>query len=219
MMENSKVKNKALTTLNNKLLETKNVTGIIAPYFLSPLSEISNPEKNSQFKLVKDSGSDRVSDLLMHNTIPVTLFDNLLIFRDTNKEVELQGDLLKIITNKCYNVDLANLQDKKLIYCFANEMYFDLKAPGNKSTRDRSLMRLLKTPGLMISASGISNTIFLSSNPNERFNQLKLLLQEKQAGINSVITNEEIVAINDKLLEYKCITPTQHNFFFKFVLL
>ena len=34
------------------------------------------------------------------------------------------------------------------------------EASGNKSTRDRTLIKLLEAPGLMISASGISNTIF-----------------------------------------------------------
>ena len=61
----------------------------------------------------------------------------------------------------------------------------------------------------MISASGISNTIFLSSNPDELCKRLKLLIQEKRAGKNSVIINEEMVVIIDKLLEYKCMTPTQ----------
>ena len=31
-------------------------------------------------------------------------------------------------------------------------MNFDLKAQGNKSTRDRTLMKLPKSPGLMVSA-------------------------------------------------------------------
>ena len=105
--------------------------------------------------------------MLIQNTIPTFFHDNSLIFRDTNKEFELQGDLLKMITNKKYNVDLAHLHVKKLMYDFAEEMYFDVEAPGNKYTRDRSFIRLLKSPGLMISASGISNTLLLSSNPNE----------------------------------------------------
>ena len=42
-------------------------------------------------------------------------------------------------------------------------------------------------------------------------NRLILLLQEKQAGNNSNKINEEIVAIVDKFLEYKYITPTQHK--------
>ena len=41
--------------------------------------------------------------------------------------------------------------------------------------------------------------------------RLKLLLQEKHAGNNSDIINEEIVAIVDKLLEYKCISKKQHK--------
>ena len=84
-----------------------------------------------------------------------------------------------------------------------------LKAHGNKSTRDRSLIKLLKSPA--ITASGVLNTIFLSSDADELCNRLKLLLQEKQAGNNSDIINQEIVAIVDKLLEYKCISMKQHK--------
>ena len=51
----------------------------------------------------------------------------MITFRDTGKEFELKGDLLKMIPNKNYNVDLASLSDKKLIYDFAKEMYFDVK--------------------------------------------------------------------------------------------
>ena len=63
----------------------------------------------------------------------------------------------------------------------------------------------------MLSASGVSKTIFLSSDPDELCNRLKLLLQEKHAGINSDIINDEIVAIVDKLLECKCISKKQHK--------
>ena len=48
-----------------------------------------------------------------------------------------------------------------------------------------------------------SKLIFLSFNPNELCDRLKLLVQEKQAGKKSNIMNEEIVAIADKLLEYQ----------------
>ena len=125
----------------------------------------------------------------------------MLSFRDTGKEFELKGNLLKMVTNKNYNVDLASLQDKKLMYHFAKEMNFDTKALGNKSIRDRTLIKLLESPGLMVSASGVSKAIFLSSDPDELCNRLKLLLQEKYAGNNSDIINEEIFAIIDKLLE------------------
>ena len=85
-------------------------------------------------------------------------------------------------------------------------MHFDSKAQGNKSTRDRTLIELLKSPGLMVSASGVSKRTFLTCDLNELCDRLKLLLQEKQAGNNSHIINQEFVAIVDKLLDYKCIS-------------
>ena len=207
--ENSINNNKALYNLNNKLLEIMNDRGILASYLMSLLSKITNPENTTQFKLIKDPNSNRVNDLLIKNTIPITLHDNLLTFRDSNKQFELTGGLLKMITNKNFNVDLASLADKKLMYDFAKEMNFDTKAQGNKSTRDRTLIKLLKSPAIM--ASGVSKTIFLSADPDELCNRIKLLLQEKHAGNNSDIINDEIVAIVDKLLEYKCISKKQHK--------
>ena len=82
-------------------------------------------------------------------------------------------------------------------------MHFHERGQGSKSTRDRTL------PGLMVSASGVSKTIFLSSDPNELCERLKLLLQEEHAGNNSNIFNEEIIIIVDKLLQYKCISKKQ----------
>ena len=203
--------NQAIENINNNLLEIMNDRGILATYLMSPLSKITNPENSSQFKLVKDSSSNRVNDLKINKTIPITLHSNILTFRDTGKEFELKGDLLKMITNSKFNVDLASLQDKKLMYDFAKEMHFDPNAQGNKSIRDRKLIKLLNSPGLMVSASGVSKTIFLSSDPDELCDRLKLLLQEKHAGNNSDLINDEIVGITDKLLEYKCISKKQHK--------
>ena len=188
-----------------------NDRGIIASYLLSSLAKITYPENSTQFKLVDDSNSNRVNDLRIIKSIPITLYNNMLTFRDSDKVFELKVDLLEMITNKNYDVDLASLADKKLMYNFAKEMNFDLKAVGKKSTRDRTLIKLLQSPGLMFSASGVSKTILLSSDPDELRNNLKLLLQEKHAGNNSDIINEEIVTVVDKLLEYKCISKKQHK--------
>ena len=98
------------------------------------------------------------------------------------------------------------------MYDFAKEMYFDVKATGNKSTRDRTLIKLLRSPSIMVSASGVSKTRFLPSDPNELCDRLKLLIQERQAGNNSNIIDEEIVAIADNLSEYICISTKQHKF-------
>ena len=209
--ETSVKNNQAIENLDNKLLEIMNDKGIIASYLSYPLAKIFNPENTAQFKLINDSTSDRVNDLKINNSIPITLYNNILTFRDTGKEFELKGDLLKIITNKNYNVNHASLSDKKLMYNFAKEMHFDERRVGNKSTRDRTLIELLNSPGLIVSASGVSKTIFLSSDPNELCDRLKLLFQEKQAGNNSDLINDEIVVIIDKLIESKCITKKQHK--------
>ena len=135
----------------------------------------------------------------------------MLKLRDTSKEFKLKGDLLEMITRKYYNVDLAGLSDKKFIYDFATETYFDVKAQGNKFTRVRTLMKLLKIPSLRIHASGISNTMFLSSDPKKLCNRLKSILQIKRAGNNFDKSNEEIIVILDKIIEYKCISMEQHK--------
>ena len=103
----------------------------------------------------------------------------MLTFRGTDKKFDLQRDLLEMITNKKYKVDLANLSDKKF-FSFAKEMYFAEKALGNKSTRHKSLIIFLKSPGILDSASGVSNTTFLSSDPHELCDRIKLLLQKKK---------------------------------------
>ena len=207
--ETSLKNNQAIENLNHKLLEIMNDRGIISSYLLSPLSKIFNPKNTTQFKLINDSTSDRVNDLKINNSIPITLYSNILTFRDTGKEFELKGNLLIMITIKNYNVDHASSSDKKFRYDFAKEMHFDTKALGNKSTRDRTLIKLLISPAIM--ASGVSKTIFLSSDPYELCDGLKLLLQEKHAGNNSEIINNEIVVIIDKLLEYKSISKKQHK--------
>ena len=78
-MLSSKEKNKATENLNGKLREITIDAGIIASYLLPPLSKITNPENTTQFILLKDSNSNRVNDLLIHKTIPITLCYNSLI--------------------------------------------------------------------------------------------------------------------------------------------
>ena len=83
--ETSKENNKALENINNQLLETLNDRGILATYLMSLLSKITNPEKTSQFKLVKGSSSKRVNDVLIDNTITLTINNILLTFHHTGK--------------------------------------------------------------------------------------------------------------------------------------
>ena len=52
---------------------------------------------------------------------------------------------------------------------------------------------------------------YLPSDHNDFCDCLKFLQEEKQVGNTSEIIYEEIVAIEDKVLEYKCISTKQHK--------
>ena len=108
----SKENNKALENLNDILLETMNDRGTIASCLLCSPSKNSNPANTSQNKLIKGPSLNRINELLKNKTIPVTVHDKLLTFRDTVEKFELQGVLLNLIPNKKYNVDLSNSQDE-----------------------------------------------------------------------------------------------------------
>ena len=207
--ESSINNNKAISDLNEKILELMNDKGLIAPYLASSLVEVFKFDNKSQFRLRKDPDSTKMNDFLIHGKIPVTIFSNMITFRDSNKTFKLEGDLLKVITNYKFHVDHANQQDRKIIYEFAKEMNYDTKSTGRPSVRHESMIRLLNQPAIM--ASGVSTTIFLSADPNELCDRLKLLLQEKHSDNNSNLINEEIVIIIDKLLQYRCISKKQHK--------
>ena len=97
---------------------------------------------------------------------------------------------------------------------FPDERRFDFKQTGNKSTRVKSLIKLIKSHVIRAGShkkKALSNTRFLPFDPYELFDRLNLLLQEKQAGNNCNIINEDFVAMADKLLEYKCLSAKQHE--------
>ena len=203
--ENSINNNKAIENLNEKVLESMNDKGLID----SSLIEVIKSDNKGQSRLTKDPNSTKTNDFLINEKVPVTIFSNMLTFRDIKKVFKIEGDLYKVITDYKFNVDYSNQQNRKIIYEFGKEMKYKLKNKGRPSIRHNSMIRLLNQPPIM--ASGFSKTIFLSSDPNELCDRLKLLLQEKHAGNNSDIINDEIVAIVDKLLEYKCISMKQHK--------
>ena len=209
LTKNSINNNKAIENLKEKVLELMNDKGLIAPYIASSLVEVFKSDNKSQFRIRKDHNSTKMKDFLIHGQIPFTIFSNMLTFRDTNKTFSLEGYLLKVMTTYKFNVDHPNQQDRKIIYEFAKEMNYDVKSIGRPGVRHNSMIRLLDQPAIM--ASGFTKTIILSSDPDELCDRLKLLLQEKHAGENTDIINDEIVAIVDKLLEYKCISKKQHK--------
>ena len=59
--------------------------GTLASFLSSIPSKTNSLEHISQLTLVNDPASNRVSDVLINKTKPVTLYDTLLTFRDTEK--------------------------------------------------------------------------------------------------------------------------------------
>ena len=209
LTENSINNNKAIENLNEKILELMDEKGMIAPILVSSLSNVFNIENKSQFILRKNPNSTKINNLLIHRAVPVTLFSNMITFRDSDRSFKLEGDLLKLIRNHKFNADHSSPRDKILIYEFAKEMNYDTKSIGRPSIRHNSVVKILNSPAIM--ASGVSNILILSSDPDELCDRLRLILQEKHAGNNSDLIIDEIVAIVDKLLEYKCISKKQHQ--------
>ena len=138
----------------------------------------------------------------------------MLIFRDTNEKFELEQVFLKTKTDENFNVELADLLDKKLIFEFAKEMNFDEKALGKKSTRDKTLIRLLDSPFIMaksLQKESFSYTRWPSYNYNEFCDRLKLFLQDKKARTKSILTDEKNVSLAGNLLEDNCISTKNHS--------
>ena len=167
--------NKAVSDLKENVWEKMNDKGMIAPYLSCSLVNLLKPENKSQLKLIKDHFSVKMNDFLINTSIPVTLYSNMLTFRDSDKSSKLDGYLLETITNYDFKIDHSNQQQRKLFSEFGKEIKFDNKQTGRKSDRDKSLIRLLKSIAIM--AFGISSTC-LPSNPNEICNRRKLLLQQ-----------------------------------------
>ena len=113
--------NKAIGNLNEKILELMNDKGMIAPYLTTSLVEVFKKGNESKFRLGKDPNSTKMNDFLIHGNIPVTIFSNMITFRDSNKTFRLEGDLLKVITNYKFNVDHSSPQYKKKFMSLQNK--------------------------------------------------------------------------------------------------
>ena len=174
--ENSINNNKAIENLNEKILELMNDKGMIAPYLATSLVNLFKPENKSPFRLRKDLNSTKVNDFLIHGNIPVSLYGNMITFRDSKKIFKLDGDLLKVVKNYKFNADHSSPQDKKIIYEFAREMNYDTKSTGRPSIRHNSIIKILESPAIM--ASGVSRTILLSSDPIELCDRLRIIFKK-----------------------------------------
>ena len=166
---------------------------------------------------------NRVRDLSIKITTSVTLYDKLLTLCHSNKNFELNGVLSKMIFFNYNNFDNNFLLDQNEVFEYAKEMFFDEKALGRKTNRD-------KTPGCLnhlVSRQGLANrktsqsqksrtqkksrSTRLSSDPDEHCDRIILTLQEKEARKNPTKDIEETVTMAHKLLEHNCMSRKKHS--------
>ena len=123
--------NIGLDSLNENVLELMNDKCMIAPFLASSLLDLFKTEIKSQFELVKDSNSIRMSAFFINTSVPIILYKNMLTSIDTNQFFKLDVDFLKTIEEYDFSVSHSNPEDQELIYEFG-EKNFDIKQKRRK---------------------------------------------------------------------------------------
>ena len=86
---------------------------MIAPFLASSLGNLYEPENKCLLKKIQDQNSIRMNNFFKNTSIPVTLYSNMLTFRNTNNSFILNGSLLKTMKIYNFNVAYSNPKDKK----------------------------------------------------------------------------------------------------------
>ena len=118
-------------------------------YFAKSLIDAFKPESRSRLRLFDNPNSYKVKDFIITINIPVILYSNLWKICDTNINFEIRGDLLKLIISYIFDIDNSDSWDDKIVYDFANGMIFDFTPISTKSTKNKTLARLLSLPAIM----------------------------------------------------------------------
>ena len=176
--------------------------GVNHSSLIRPVAKLLAPTNKSQFWSYDEPDGDNWNYYIMHGEkLQYTMMSYIL---KNVKGFTLRSHVLKIIIEQKFNK--THSPEAKLIVDIMDEMQFDIHSRGKKLI-DGNLMKNYFSKRAIL-ASGLK-TIFLSKNPNELYDKLKILLEENPAGKISDQISQENVAIIDKLLKYKCITSTQ----------
>ena len=174
--EETKINTKVIEDLDEsnkyvKTLESMNKKEVFHSSLIRPIAKLLVPKNRSQFRLIDDPDSDNWKDYKM-NGEKVTIYDDQLLFRDTVVVFTLKREILLLITD--YDFNKTESPDAKQLIHFLDEMHFNIRATC-KSNRDRTLIKKYYIKRSIL-ASGL-RTVFLSENPDELCDKLKLLLQ------------------------------------------
>ena len=157
----------------------------------------------SQFRLEPVEGNPNLFIINpFTNPQQVIIKGSTMTFQNGNTYYLNDPDLSIFITNTQHD-KIKNLAVK---YNFLSGMNYDLNYRDKKSNRYNFIKSMLQ-PQI---GSGL-NLVFLSSDPDELVDQLKLLHFKKVGGNDNLMLSEQIIAIADKLLQYQCITTNQHQ--------
>ena len=231
LVNSNQVDSSIVKTVSN-LLNDKNKS----QFSLEPITQ-SFAQDNPNFFTINPHNPQQVlikgSTMTFENGNSYDLSNPDLQYFITNtqfdKPINNWGPIYNFLNDMKYDL---NYGDKKSIrYQFIKELYsrYQLQAhdsQGYTQAHDSQSQSKSYTQGFTGSGlngesyretsrsstrSSTQQYIFLPSDPDELVDQLKLLYFEKNGGNDSFLINEQIIAIIDKLLEYECISPSQHQ--------
>ena len=227
------------TELRNQLLTSLVNSNQVDSSIVKTVSNLLNDKNKSQFSLEPITQDNPNSFTINpHNPQQVLIKGSTMTFEKENSYDLSNPDLQYFITNTQFDKPINNWGP---IYNFLNDMKYDLNYGDKKSIRYQFIKELYSRYQLQgftqgqsqsytqgFTGSGLNGEsyretsrssarsstqqyIFLPSDPDELVDQLKLLYFEKVGGNDNPQLNEQIIAIIDKLLEYECISPSQHQ--------
>ena len=228
---NAELRNQLLTSLVN--------SNQVDSSIVKTVSNLLNDKTKSQFSLEPiTQDNPNLFTINPHNPQQVLIKGSTMTFENGNSYDLSNPDLQYFITNTQFDKPINNWGP---IYNFLNDMKYDLNYGDKKSIRYQFIKELYSRYQLQgftqgqsqsytqgFTGSGLNDEsyretsrsstrsstqqyIFLPSDPDELVDQLKLLYFEKVGGNDNPQLNENIIAIIDKLLEYECISPSQHQ--------
>ena len=225
IVNSNQVDSSIVKTVSN-LLNDKNKS----QFSLEPITQ-DNPRSSANLFTINPHNPQQVlikgSTITFENGNSYDLSNPDLQYFITNtqfdKPINNWGPIYNFLNDMKYDL---NYGDKKSIrYQFIKELYSRYQLQGFTHGQSQSYTQGFTGSGLngesyreTSRSSTRSSTrsyaqqyIFLPSDPDELVDQLKLLYFEKVGGNDNPQLNEQIIAIIDKLLEYECISPSQHQ--------
>ena len=229
-----------ITNHNNQLLTSLVNSNQVDSSIVKTVSNLLNDKNESQFSLEPiTQNNPNLFTINPHNPQQVLIKGSTMTFENGNSYDLSDPDLQYFISNTQFDEQInnwgsiynflndmkydLNYGDKKSIrYQFINELYSHYQLQGfaqgytqahDSQGQSQSYPQGFTGSGLNgeTSRSSTQQYIFLPSDPDDLVDQLKLLCFEKVGGNDSFLINEQIIAIIDKLLEYECISPSQHQ--------